>query len=137
MDCVGIAMKLQKSEIRAIIICGLFLVLGLGFMLGRSSSEAEFSVSGGLTTVEKREPEPPETSAEPAAEKEAEPLLLNINLASSDELQALDGIGPELAGRIVAYRKANGYFRSIEEICKVQGIGASKFEAIRHSITVG
>jgi len=63
--------------------------------------------------------------------------LVNINTASVQELdQRLDGIGPALAERIVAYRQSNGPFQSIEQIKDVSGIGEKKFAAIRDVITV-
>lgn len=61
---------------------------------------------------------------------------ININTASVQQLQQLDGIGPALAERIVDYRQANGEFRRIEDIAFVSGIGSEKFEAIRDDITV-
>ena len=63
--------------------------------------------------------------------------LININTAASFELEALPGIGPTLAGRIVAYRDANGPFQSIEDIKDVSGIGDVLFERFKDMITVG
>lgn len=48
---------------------------------------------------------------------------VNVNTASADELQTLPGIGPALAGRIIAHRAANGPFRGVDELRKVPGIG--------------
>ncbi len=48
-----------------------------------------------------------------------------LNRASAKELEALDGIGPVLASRIIAFRKANGPFLSIEGLLQVPGIGAA------------
>jgi len=63
--------------------------------------------------------------------------LININTASREELETLPGIGEVLSQRIIDYRRTNGYFKSIEEIKEVSGIGEKKFEAIKDLITVG
>lgn len=62
--------------------------------------------------------------------------LLNINTASAVELEALPGIGPALAERIVAYRTEHGPFGAIEAIMDVSGIGESIFGQISAQITV-
>jgi competence protein ComEA len=65
------------------------------------------------------------------------PDLININTASSFELETLPGIGPTTAGKIIAYREQNGPFLSIEDIVNVSGIGPVTFERIKDLITVG
>ena len=62
--------------------------------------------------------------------------LININTASKEELASLTGIGDATATKIIEYRKANGKFSKIEDIKNVPGIGDSKFENIKGSITV-
>jgi len=62
---------------------------------------------------------------------------ININLASQSELTDLPGIGSVLAARIVDYRRQHGVFSRIEDIRKVSGIGAKRYEAIEDKITVG
>lgn len=68
---------------------------------------------------------------------QAQTSLININTASLEELDTLEGIGPVIAQRIIDYRTANGPFVLIEDIKNVSGIGDSIFERIRDSITVG
>jgi competence protein ComEA len=63
-------------------------------------------------------------------------VLLNINTASAVELEALPGIGPALAERIVVYRTEHGPFGAIEDIMDVSGIGESIFGQISAQITV-
>lgn len=62
--------------------------------------------------------------------------ILNINRASAKELEKLPGIGPVLASRIIDYRKSIGNFQSIDDLRKVQGIGASTLEKFRSKIRV-
>lgn len=50
-------------------------------------------------------------------------LRVNINTASKTELRLLPGVGPALAGKIIANRAAAGPFRSIEDLDRVEGIG--------------
>ena len=61
---------------------------------------------------------------------------VNINTASQEELDALPGIGPSIATKIIDYREQNGKFNSIEEIKEVSGIGDAKYDKIKDSITV-
>lgn len=63
--------------------------------------------------------------------------LMNINTASARELEALTGIGPTLAERIVDYRQAHGPFAAIDDIMGVRGIGEGLFDEIKDLITVG
>ena len=62
--------------------------------------------------------------------------LVNINTANKAELTTLNGIGESIANKIIAYREENGNFGAIEDIKNVPGIGDSKFEGIKDSITV-
>ena len=61
---------------------------------------------------------------------------ININYAEIAELRKLKGVGPALAGRIVAYRSSHGPFSSAEDIKSVKGIGPSLYEKIKDSISV-
>jgi len=63
--------------------------------------------------------------------------LININTASAEELDALPGIGPTTAQKIIDYRVEHGNFQSIEDIMNVSGIGPATFDRIKDLITVG
>lgn len=61
---------------------------------------------------------------------------VNINTANPEQLDGLPGIGPALAQRIIEYRDTNGPFMSIQDLQKVPGIGAKKFEQLSHSVVI-
>jgi competence protein ComEA len=61
---------------------------------------------------------------------------VNLNTATKEELIALPGIGPAKAQAILDYRKANGGFKSVEELKDVKGIGAKRFEKLKPELTV-
>lgn len=61
---------------------------------------------------------------------------INLNTATAEQLDALPGIGPALAQRIVAYREQHGGFRTVDELQKVPGIGPAKFEQVKDLVTV-
>ena len=69
-------------------------------------------------------------AAAPRRASKPPPVPTNLNTASAADLQRLPGIGPALAGRIVAYREAHGPFRSPAEIVEVKGIGEKTFEKL-------
>jgi competence protein ComEA len=62
--------------------------------------------------------------------------VVNINTASLEELDALDGVGPSTAQKIIDYRTEHGGFKTIDEIKEVPGIGDAKFAAMKDSIAV-
>lgn len=62
--------------------------------------------------------------------------LLDLNRATAEDLQALPGIGPVLAQRVIEYRRSAGGFRDVEELRQVKGIGAKKFDLVRTLVSV-
>ncbi len=62
---------------------------------------------------------------------------IDINRATAEELVGLPGVGPAIAGRIVAYREANGRFSTFEELEAVSGIGPRLRERIEAVARLG
>jgi competence protein ComEA len=62
--------------------------------------------------------------------------LVLLNRATTKEFEALDGIGPVLASRIIAFRKVNGPFLSIDDLLKVPGIGAGTLSKFKSKLRV-
>lgn len=61
---------------------------------------------------------------------------LDLNTAAAEQLEALPGIGPVLAQRIVRYRQSHGTFNVVDSLINVPGIGAERLKKIRSKITV-
>ena len=59
--------------------------------------------------------------------------VISVNSASAQELTRLPGIGPSLAGRIVAWREGHGAFRTLDDLAQVPGIGPATVARIRAS----
>ncbi len=64
------------------------------------------------------------------------PQKININRAEAWLLEVLPGIGPTKSKAIIDYREKNGFFRSVDELIKVEGISAKLLEQIKPFITV-
>lgn len=61
---------------------------------------------------------------------------IDINLATSDQLQQLPGIGPVMAQRIIDYRKKSGPFRNVDELMAVRGISDKRLAKIKPFVFV-
>lgn len=62
--------------------------------------------------------------------------LLDLNAATAGDLDALPGIGPVLAQRIVEYRERTGFFRTVEQLDDVPGIGPTTYAELAELVTV-
>lgn len=61
---------------------------------------------------------------------------VNLNTATAEELQTLDGVGPATAAAILEYRTQQGGFRSVDDLDQVPGIGPKTMETLRDRVTV-
>lgn len=77
---------------------------------------------------------PPQPSIKRSAPSDG--ARININTATSQELQTLRGIGPAMARRIIEYRQTYGGFSTVDDLTNVKGIGEKTLEKIRDSIAV-
>ena len=129
-------MKTSVNLKMLIIISAAMIITVLSFSLGYFKAKMDFQKYSDSYTVsvekiaEVTAPEEETTTSDDTA------LLININTASAAELEALPGIGPVIAERIVAHREANGEFQNRYSIMDVPGIGAGIYEKIKDSICV-
>ena len=63
-------------------------------------------------------------------------LLIDLNVATLEQLQTLPRIGPVIAQRIIEYRETHGPFSSADDLTKVRGIGDKTLEKIRHLVVI-
>lgn len=62
--------------------------------------------------------------------------LINVNVATAEELETLPGIGEVLAATIIEYREDHGPFTSVDQLIEVSGIGEVTLEEIRDLVTI-
>ena len=72
----------------------------------------------------------------PITQTASEPSLVNINSAGIDELTTLPGIGESTAEAIIKYRNEIGFFKSVDELLEVSGIGEKKLAGLEGRVRV-
>lgn len=90
---------------------------------------------GELIVVGVTPPPTPGAAAGPAAGV-APGGVVNLNTATLAQLDALPGVGPVLAQRILAYRDQHGGFRTVGDLRQVEGIGDARYEQLKDLVTV-
>ena len=108
---MGGRIKLSKTETFLLALTALFLVTAVSVRLLTPRAAASQYTVEALTPSEETE-------------------------ASASELDALPGIGPVLAQRIIGRRTEQGPFTSVEELLEVDGIGQATLDGLREFITV-
>lgn len=135
-------MKERKIALVLLMLTLTFAGFCVGLFIGKQREPASVTIYttktptatvSESTAAPESPPESPPESTQGAAYVDG---LLDINLASVEDLTTLPGIGPALAQRIVDYREQNGRFSSVEELRNISGIGEKRLSAILEYITV-
>ena len=112
-------------------ITGAFLCLLLGVFIGRNAGKSYLQIDTSQS------PTTQVIQTQSTTSQSSESLgKININTATSEQLQLLPDIGNVLAQRIIDYREQHGNFSNIEELKNVSGIGDARFAKIKDNITV-
>jgi competence protein ComEA len=75
-------------------------------------------------------------SAPGGGETGATAAPVNLNSATAEQLDTLDGVGPSTARKILDFRTAHGGFSSVDDLAQIPGIGPKKLESLRRQVTV-
>lgn len=144
---------MTKQEQRVIIFLIFSLLLGFGVKQVRERStsqtknekweiqKASLVEEFQQLSEERKSQQDQLTLKEPAKQslqsaKERLTKKIDLNHATAEELTSLPKIGPAMAERIIQYRRQYGFFKRIEDIQNVKGIGPKTFELIKDFITV-
>jgi competence ComEA-like helix-hairpin-helix protein len=122
-----------RSEQKILFMLSVVFCIGAGIKAYRTVTEAppersfDYTLSDSVFAAR---------SAAAAPHRDSTRARTDLNTATRAQLIALPGIGPKLADRMIAYRSAHTKFRTINEVRKIAGIGAKKFERLRSTIEV-
>lgn len=61
---------------------------------------------------------------------------MDLNTATVEQLQTIDGVGPVMAERIFTWRQEHGRFTSVDELQEIDGIGPKKFAKLKDRVRV-
>ena len=79
-------------------------------------------------------------SSQPSPASSAAPVtparMVNLNTATTEELDTLPGVGPATARAIVSYRTRRGPFAKVEDLLNIDGIGPKKLESLRAHVVL-
>jgi competence ComEA-like helix-hairpin-helix protein len=71
------------------------------------------------------------------AKKKPPAQPVNINAATSEELQLVPGIGPSTAEKILQMRKSYGAFKSVDDLLAIRGLGPKRLDKMRKYLVAG
>lgn len=126
----------KRLEIFAAGLVALLACFTLGFYLGGEHASRVSRAAVAVEEIEPRAASSPAPVSETAPEESVSEAPLDLNQATQEELEALPGIGPELARRILDYRETYGPFLTTDQIMEVSGIGEKRYDALKELITV-
>lgn len=132
----------RQEQLIALILIGGIIIGGVVLWIRRDPApptpeplEYEVNLSDGEHGRKGNTLVEPEHSDESDSETPGSELI-DVNTASTEELEVVPGIGPKTAETIIKYREAFGPFENINELIEVPGIGEKKLEKFKEYMTV-
>lgn len=131
-------LSITRHEAIAIVTLSLLFISGLTVRHVQEQQMPPLVVDSltAQSSVQERGLSGPDSSSRSTAHTPTPDDPIDLNNASSDALQALDGIGPALSDRIVQYRSTQRPFQRVEELQRVRGIGPKTLAELRPLVTV-
>ena len=116
-------MDLRKLELCAVALTALLCCFALAWNILLRTGQPLFSISHNIETA-RHDAQP----VQETAPSEPPFRYVDLNSAGAEELETLEGIGPALAERIVAWREEHGPFRRVQELARVKGVSEQLVE---------
>lgn len=85
---------------------------------------------------EKGKTPPPSEMVQSGGTASGSDIKININGANLDQLDSLPGVGQVTARKIIEYREKRGFFKRIDELKEIDGIGDKKFDQLKDKLSV-
>ena len=128
---------MKIARISLLIVTYTFVIFVAGFFLGKNLNPAPVQIQALPDATVAQLTNAAEAATEPKDTTPTEPPIININTATSEQLQTLPSIGPVIAERIITYRNENGNFASVTDLLNVSGIGEKTLETLFDLVTTG
>ena len=129
-------MKKQNSPWLILITC-VFAAFVFGFFAGRNLNRTPVQIRPVPVATETSSTEPVLSEPDDSSGSSGVTFPININTATAQQLEALPGIGPTYAQRIIDYRNTHGAYTSPSQLLNISGIGEKRLAAIWDYITIG
>ena len=129
-------MKKQNSPWLILITC-VFAAFVFGFFAGRNLNRTPVQIRPVPVVTETSSTEPVLSEPDDSSGSSGVTFPININTATAQQLEALPGIGPTYAQRIIDYRNTHGAYTSPSQLLNISGIGEKRLAAIWDYITIG